>query len=370
MVVAVLVFAALSAALLAAIPARARADDHVSIRGAYYREASTRVIQPVVEIAKNLPDGYDVSAHYLLDAITSASGAAGGVGDTIFTELRNEVALGVGKTFDRTRITASYRYSAESDYWSHGFLASITRRFWGDTATLSLYLGRGFDAVSARNRTPACLEKLPIGTTSCPLEVYTGGLSYTQVLTPRLLVQLSYDLTYLDGFQASIYRSVPNFGYEVVPDQRTRHALTGHVAYYIPRTGTGLQGHARIYHDSWEVNSLMLEGRVYQMLARDLEVRLSYRQYFQSAADFWCDLAANSNCYPITATDYTSDPKLTPMHTEMPEVQLAWDAVRLRGVPFFGWFSTGTFEVSYARYFQSTSFGNANLLQLGYTMPY
>jgi hypothetical protein len=364
---AVLLTAGLCAALLAAIPSRARADDHITIRGAYYRETSTRVIQPVVEIAKDLPDGYDVSAHYLLDAITSASVAAGAPGDTIFTELRNEVGLAVGKNFARTRLTASYRYSAESDYWSHGILLSAAQGFWGDSATLGLFAGRSFDAVSARNRTPDCLQA---GQTSCPLDVYTGGVSYTQILSPTLLAQLSYEVSYLDGFQASLYRSVPQLGYEKVPSQRTRQAITPRIAYYIPRTRTGLQLHYRYYRDDWSIRAHMIEARIYQALTRDLEIRLSYRQYLQNAAYFWCDWMADPSCYSSSAQYYTADPKLQPVHTEMPEVQLVWEAARLRGVPFLGWFSRGAFEISYARYFQNTSFGNAHLLQTGYTMPY
>jgi hypothetical protein len=54
----------------------------------------------------------------------------------------------------------------------------------------------------------------------------------------------------------------------------------------------------------------------------------------------------------------------------MPEVKLMWDAARLRGVPFFGWFAEGSFEISYARFIQNTSFGDAHLLQMGYTLPY
>ena len=42
--------------------------------------------------------------------------------------------------------------------------------------------------------------------------------------------------------------------------------------------------------------------------------------------------------------------------------------VRLAGV--LGWLAAGTFDASYGHYFQNTSFGNAHVLQLGYTMPY
>jgi hypothetical protein len=79
---------------------------------------------------------------------------------------------------------------------------------------------------------------------------------------------------------------------------------------------------------------------------------------------------ARPDCYPQGATVYTGDPKLQHVSTSMPELKLTWDAVRLRGVPFFAWFAEGSFEISYARLFQNTVFGNAHLLQMGYTLPY
>lgn len=360
--------ALLAVALLSAfMAAPAGAEDHVTVRGAYYREASTRVVQPVVEISKDLPHGFDVTATYLLDAITSASVAAGTTTDSIFTELRNEVGLAVGKSFDRTRLTLSYRYSAESDYWSHGVAGSFAWRFWGDSATLAAQGGTSFDSAWARTRTADCPTASQL---ACKLNVYFGGLSYTQVLSPTLITQVSYERSYLDGFQSSLYRALPNLGYEKVPSWRVRQAITPRIAFYVPRTQTGLQLHYRYYHDSWDVSAHMLEGRVYQQLSRDLEVRLSYRHYFQTPANFWCDWMARPDCYAPTATVYTADPKLQQVHTEMPEIQLSWQAAALRGVPFLGWFSTATFQISYARLFQNTTFGDAHLLQLGYTMPY
>jgi hypothetical protein len=113
----------------------------------------------------------------------------------------------------------------------------------------------------------------------------------------------------------------------------------------------------------------MFEGRVYQNLTRDLELRASYRYYTQLPADFWCDWIARPDCYQ-GATVYTADPKLGHVGTSMPELKLVWDAVQLRSVPFFAWFAEGSFEISYARLIQNTVFGDAHLLQMGYTLPY
>lgn len=388
------------AALGVVLPAVAvRADGDVTIRGAYYREASTRVIQPVVAIDQNLPAGFDVHTTYLLDAITSASANAGTAKDSIFTELRNEVSLGVGKTWNKTRATLGYIYSAESDYWSHTLHASGSRGFWGDTATVALSLGLSFDQATARNivRTPFCATAPSL---NCPLTVYFGGVSYTQIITPTFIAQLDLESAYLDGFQGNLYRTVPGspLSFENPPEKRLRNAIAARLAYFFPSTETGLQLHYRYYfdvypgtapttyapnlagyqpgYDPWRIQSHTIEGRIYQQLSPTLQARFLLRIYHQSQAAFWCDTLANPSCYPtmtqfsITGTPESTDPKLGPVNTEYPEVKLIWDAEALRDVPFFRWFASGTFEISYGYYYQSTSFGNAHVLQTGYTMPY
>lgn len=373
---------ALSGALL---PRSAvRAEDRITIRGAYYREPSTRVIQPVVEISKDLPHGFDLTAHYLVDTITSASAAAGTSVDSIFTEIRSEVGLGVGKTWDRTRASLSYKYSAESDYWSHAFWASLSQTLWGNTATVGAFGGLSLDSVGFRTRTPSCLAADGF---SCPLDSVFGGLGYTQVLSPVAIAQFNLDGAYLNGFLANPYRQVAGIGYEVFPDQRLRTAISLRAAYYFPQVETGLQIQYRYYRDfypdalpaatskdPWGLSASMVEGRLYHRLKRDLEVRFLYRQYFQQPPAFWCDVPANVGCSPMSVSvspNYaSSDPAIGPVRTEYPEVKLMWDAASWESIPFFRWFAAGTFEISYGRYFQNNSFGNAHVLQTGYSMPY
>ena len=361
------------------------AEDLVTIRGAYYREPSTRVIQPVVEITKDLPNGFDVTAHYLVDTITSASAAATGstTADSIFTEIRSEVGLTVGKTWDRTRATLSYKYSAESDYWSHAFWASLSRTFWGNTATVGAFGGLSLDSVGFRSRRPNCVAP---GETSCPLDSGFGGIGYTQVLSPVAVAQINLDGAYLNGFLANPYRVVPN-GPETFPDQRLRTAVSLRAAYYFPTVETGLQVQYRYYRDfypdalpagvsadPWGLSAHTIEGRLYHRLSRDLEVRFLYRQYFQQPPAFWCDLAINPGCTAmstsVSSMYMSADPAIGPVRTEYPEVKLIWDAAAWESVPFFRWFAAGTFEISYGRYFQNNSFGDAHVLQTGYSMPY
>jgi hypothetical protein len=378
----------LAASLLLLTAGAVRGADEITIRGAYYREPSTRVIQPVVEIHKDLPNGFDVDTHYLLDAITSASSNAGVTSDSIFTEIRNEVGLGVGKTWERTRASLGYKYSAESDYWSHAFFGSLSRRLWGDTGTLGFAAGISLDQASSRNRTPACATPPSV---SCPLDTYFAGLAYTQVLSPVATAQLVAETAYLDGFQGNLYRVVPNFaaGFENPPDRRLRNAVAARAAYYFPDARVGLQLHYRFYwdvypgtslvdYDAWAMRAHTIEARAYVQLTPTLEVRILFREHLQNHAAFWCDVSENPTCYTTTGASgaavvspyQSSDPKLGPIHTEYPEVKLIWQAEAWHEVPFFRWFSTGTFELAYGRYFQNDSFGDAHVLQAGYTMPY
>ena len=376
------------------------ADNHVTLRTVYYREPSTRVVQPVVEVEKDLPGGLDVNTHALVDAITSASAASGPSGDNIFTEVRDQAGVRRGKNWSRARATLSYSYSAESDYWSHIVAAGASFRLWGDTATLSLSAGAGFDEVGKRVQGAAPTPALgpgdpciPNGTRHCPLHQRFAGIGYSQVLSPTLLLQLGYELTLLDGYLASAYRPVASKGNEVVPDHRWRNALAVRLAKYYPEVGVGFQLHYRYYWDRyfqyklgflptfasdplamggdpWQVRSHTAELRAFKTLGRDLELRLTYRYYSQGSAAFWCDLGAPANnCYANSLL-YTSDPKLSPLSTQLLEGKVYWDATRWRGVPVASWFAAGTFEISYGYYWQSTSYVGAHMLQAGYTIPY
>jgi Protein of unknown function (DUF3570) len=378
---------ALAAAFCALVAATglARADDYVTLRGAYYREPSTRVIQPTVEVERDdVVTGLDVKAHFLVDTITSASVAAGTSVDSIFTETRNEAGLSVRGRSGRNDVTLGYKYSAESDYWSHGIGLSLGRRIWGDTGRLGVSLGYNHDEISSRFRTPYCATP---PSHSCYMKGYFFGLSYTQILSPVLLAQVSAESLYASGFQANLYRVVPNFDYERLPERRLRNALAARVAYYLPRTKTALRLAYRFYFDlypcdtgdpqcrdnpdPWHITSHMIEAHVYQTVTRTLDVRLSYRQYLQTnAANFWCDVVASPGCYPASSIYYSTDPKLGRVTTAYPEVKLFWLAEAFTGLPVLDWIATGTFDISYGRFFQSTSFANAHVLQMGYTMPY
>jgi hypothetical protein len=364
------------ALLLVAAPGRS--EDRVTVRGAYYREHSTRVVQPMVEAFKDLPYGIDVGAHFLVDAITSASVAAGTASDSIFTEMRKEAGFTIGETILHTRIAGGYRQSREPDYVSHTGSLSFLQDVWENSGTLAVVGAFSYDTIGPM------LDR--------HLDTWFGGVGYTQALLPTLNTQLAYDVTYLDGYQANPYIQVPNLGREKIPAKRLRHALAARIAYYIPMSSTGLQLHYRYYfdhgvgkdknfldemgvgRDPWQLRANTIEGHLFQTLGPNVDVRLTFRHHSQGAAAFWCNTDPTrggvTDCYGTMPTYYSADAKLGPLATNVVEAELNIDARPLQTVPVLQWFSGGSFQLSYGRYLQDTRYGDAHLLQTGYTLAF
>jgi hypothetical protein len=366
-----------AAAVTAVLPVRG--EDRVTVRGVYYRENSTKVVQPIFEVTKDLPHGFDVTAHGLIDAITSPSILAGVPGDDVLTEYRKEAGLSVGKTFrdqGRTRVGLSYRQSREPDYIAHSVGVDVEHGIWENSGAVSAVLAYSTDTVGPN------LDLF--------LKTYFIGANYTQALSPVALAVVGYELTYMDGFWCNPY-DLDKYGRGRArcPDKRLRHVAAARFAYYVPPLAGGFQLHYRFYIDQYPgklpadepVDPLHLvahtvEARVYREFGHGLELRLGYRFHSQGAARFsFCNSHAPNvsdplGCAGVTDTYFASDQKLTDFNTHLVELKLYWEARGLAGIPVLAWFADGTFELSYGYYFQPTHYGNAHVLQTGYTLPF
>ena len=85
---------AVVAAIAAGAAAAARADGTLALRGVYYKERATRVMQPMLDAAVEAGERGLVTGHLLVDAITSASQSSGAVNTEPFTENRYEAGIG------------------------------------------------------------------------------------------------------------------------------------------------------------------------------------------------------------------------------------------------------------------------------------
>src|SRR5437016_592371 len=139
---------------LAGARASAQESQRIDIHGFYYKETSTRVLQPRVELTAEIPQshGTTVRAFYLLDAITSASIAAGAARDNTLTEFRNEVGLAVTQPVGPVALSGYYLRSRESDYDSDTVGGSLAFDLFEKNTTWTLGYAHTFDTVLNRVR--------------------------------------------------------------------------------------------------------------------------------------------------------------------------------------------------------------------------
>jgi hypothetical protein len=352
--------AAAAAATLALAAARAaRADGEITLRGAYYKERSTKVQQPMIDARLDVGPG-ELNAHVLVDAITSASVASGAEGEA-FTEVRYEHAASYLHRSGWFRLGGGYRFSDEPDYRSLFFTVQGQAELAERNTVLGVALADGSDEIS--NGTVSGLQTL-----QADLDTDLVSASVTQVLSPVMVAGVTYDLVMLDGYLANPYRTVSAVNDsgeaqkfdERVPGSRTRHALFGSVRRFVPETGSTVFVGYRYYQDDWGIVAHTPEVRFHQDILRDASVRLRYRYYEQTAAEFYRDR------YDAPQQYLTDDPKLDAFRTQTFGVQLASE-LGLFGV---GGKLAGVRVELLAEYVTQTSrFGDAVIGQLAISLP-
>ncbi|MEZ4403454.1 MAG: DUF3570 domain-containing protein [Kofleriaceae bacterium] len=352
--------AALVAALASAPPAIA--DGDLTLRTVYYKERATRVEQPMVDGRFDVGDHGSVDGHLLVDAITSASVAAGADGAG-FSERRVEGGLGYAHTFGRLTAGITGRYSSEPDYTSSFVTARLQAELAQKNFTLAVVGGVGTDEVTNAGAPPL------VPRIRGALDAYLVSASVTQLLGATTLASVTYDLSYLDGFQQNPYRMVVAGGTVVGerhPTTRLRQAIAARVRRYLPATSTTVIAGYRLYRDDWGVVAHTPELRVVQEAGDTMDVALGYRLHHQRGADFWSESYASAD--PMTQPYLTADGKLATMTTQALAVTFGVTGAT------FGWDDRwaavrGELRVEY--YLQDNRyFGNAGIAHAALTIPF
>jgi hypothetical protein len=347
---------AIVCAALALGAGQAFADGEVTVRGAYYKERSTRVQQPMVDARFDVGTSGELAAYFLVDSITSASVAAGMDGAP-FTETRYEQGASYLQRLGDFRVGGGYRISDEPDYQS-GF---VNLRGEADLAqkntTLGARLAQGWDSIGNQNGTGIGERlKQELGTTLV-------SLSVTQVLSRVVVVGITYDASYLSGYLGNPYRTVIVGGdkqREQVPDSRLRHAVFGSVRGFVVPTRTTLWGGYRFYRDDWGIQAHAPEVRITQEIVPRLDLRLRYRYYRQTSADFAQEV------YDRPQAFVTDDPKLAGFSGHSLGAQLGSD---LSVLGIGGTMARARIEALFEYVTQTSRFGNAVVGQFALTVP-
>jgi len=268
----------------------------------YYYERSTRVFLPTGGVKLEAPNGTRLHADYLLDVITSASVAAGRTADQLNDEFRHQPQVGIGKGFDigdtRLDLDATGRYSTESDYESASATLDASLALFEKNTILHFSGSRLVDH-SQSNSDP---------TFSGTIKAWAGSLSLEQVLNPTMVLTVGYQFGHQRGYLGNPYRFAQRQAAperEHPPTLRLRHGLSSKWTSYVPSLRLAVHALARVYIDNWGVRGLNPELRVYKEFGELLLLRLRYRYYQQTEADFY------RTSYPRDWEGaITSDPKL------------------------------------------------------------
>jgi hypothetical protein len=297
-----------------ALGARAAAAAEVSVdnRSSVYQDSDrTTVATSTLAASARVKEVVTVSARGLVDAISSASVDVVTAATGRFHERRYEWAGGLA--YDDRTSTASLTYirSTEADWSSHTVDAGLGRAVAGKRLTLALggsfvdnQVGRAGDPHFAR-----------------ALRGASGSLAATLILSPRSLVQATWFLGYLAGYQASPYRYAAvgadgTFYPESVPQTRLRTALALRFNRHL-FADSALQLHARAYEDDWGVRSLT-GGAEYLIGLGEVTFALRARGYAQRHATFYQDGYAAPMRY------MTADRELSTFVDVFAGARLAW----------------------------------------------
>jgi hypothetical protein len=262
------------------ITATALAEDKVELKAEYFTEPSKaqglHVFHPQLDVSVDAHRSISFNFGYEADVVTGATPRVYGSMDAIssatqFSDTRHAFHGGVEVRIGPTALDAGYTYAFENDYRSHAIDASARVDLWGKNTTFKLGYSHNFDSVcDVDNSGASPIERKSLGTSKgcfagtmglidAPLAIDSYAASWTQVLTPILVSDLSVSFQVLDGFQSNPYRRVRLFGtfeaQESEPFLRQRVALQARMRVALKRAHAALGLLGRYYWDTWGVQS-------------------------------------------------------------------------------------------------------------------
>jgi hypothetical protein len=293
-------------------------DSFVAKTQVYVDNDHTTVVSPLVALKRETWKGGTLGASYVADVVSSASVDVVSNATKQMNDFRSEITGSLDQKIRSTTLSAAYIYSVEHDYESHNLNLGLSQDLFQRNTTLAIgyslslnSVGRAGDQAFHRS-----------------LDVNGVGLSWTQVLNPRTVAQLSYSFSYASGYQASPYRFVrietPDYTQtefkvpETEPTERYRHAVVVGINRHLGKNAS-LQGDYRFYADSWGVQAHTLQARFFLTL-KDVTLRLRERFYYQKGADFFRSHYTSDQSQPYV----TADRELSTFASNVAGLKASW----------------------------------------------
>ena len=284
--------------------------------GMYAESANdeTMHLMPRVRVSAPIAQTTEVGAAYALDVISHASIDIRSTSLRVVDTRQQLLDAGASHRFAGWSLGGRYRLTTQPDYTSHtGVLSFETDLAEGSAvAALTPYLrlndiGRSGESTFSR---------------SSRMFGVRAGLK--QLLDRKSYAQLVYEVQYAggylsnpEGFVGAGERSNTDFGCASVivcvpehkPDSRLQHAFLLVLRRALSQTISIGLGY-RFYLDDWSMMSHTLEPDVAWAPLDGMLLRLRYRGYFQSGAEFFARSFAQ-----LPERDFSWDPRVSPLHT-------------------------------------------------------
>lgn len=256
-----------------------------------YDGGGVKATGPALLVRKSLADRVSVSAQYYVDAVSNASIDVVTTASP-FKETRNAVDLGADWLVRDTLLTLSVSRSTEPDYIAEAAGLDVAHEVFGGMTTVSAGFTRSRDQVGQKG-TPGWIDQATHWQ-------YRSGV--TQILTPRWLASVNFEIVADEGFLGSPYRAARVFGAAVPernPRTRTSRAVklrtAGDTGALVARSS--LFAEYRYYWDTWDIRAHTAEFGVSKYVGESFLVDASLRLYAQDKALFYSDNAQAETRY-------------------------------------------------------------------------
>jgi hypothetical protein len=311
-------------------------DDRADVLYHRYDGGGVTIDGPSVLLRKKFAEKYSVSANYYMDMVSSASIDVMTTASP-YTEERTQGSLALDMLQGKTQYSVSYTLSDESDYTANTASFDVSQDIFGDLTTVSFGFSQGWDEVRKRDD----------NTFNETVDRRNYRFSLQQIVTPRLMAGLNYEVITDEGFLNNPYRSVRylddssargySFQPELYPQTRTSNAVSITAQYYLPYRAS-VSAEYRYFTDTWGIDANTASLGYTQPWGKRWILEAGYRWYDQSAADFYSDLFPRADAQNFLARDkelstFTSHMLSVGATYELPSI--GWDRIRRSTVNLF-----------------------------------
>jgi Protein of unknown function (DUF3570) len=262
-------------------------EDRADLMVHSFKGGGVDALGPALLVRKNILNKVSLFATYYADIVSNASI------DVVTTaspydETRNEYGFGFDYAVRDSLITLAGSYSTEPDYTATAFNIDVTTDFFSGMTSIGLGYTYGSDDVG----------KVGEGFFS-NAKHWRYRLGLTQILTPRLLANLNFEVVSDDGYLGSPYRMALVFGAAIperLPPTRTSRTIQfrmiGEVA---PRVS--VRGEYRYFWDTWDITAHTFGVGAAARFGEKWLVDLYARGYRQEGALFYSNDADSETQY-------------------------------------------------------------------------